>query len=117
LIHGYGKTFGAGDLDADDGARRAVDRGPAPHLALTQRGENPVSVVLYPSVTESAQDQVVGFRGVLDGIAKARVILRPVHLLRLDRLLRAGSGVGAERGRQEMVAGLVRGEVSGWRMI
>lgn len=77
--------------------------------ALTQRGENPVSIILYPSVTEAAQDQVVEFRGVLDGIAKASVILRPVHLLRLDALLRAGSGVGAERRRREMVVGLVRG--------
>ncbi|NCA72672.1 MAG: hypothetical protein EOM91_21975 [Sphingobacteriia bacterium] len=77
--------------------------------ALTQSGENPASIILYPSVTAAARDQVVGFRGVLDGIAKARVILRPVNLLHLDGLLRAGSGVGAERGRQEMVADLIRG--------
>ncbi len=79
--------------------------------ALTQPGENPVSIILYPSVTEAARDQVVEFRAALDGIAKASVILRPVHLLRLDGLLRAGSGVGAERQRQrqEMVAGLIRG--------
>jgi 5-methylcytosine-specific restriction enzyme subunit McrC len=77
--------------------------------ALTQPGENPVSIILYPSVTEAAQDQVVEFRGALDGIAKASVILRPVHLLRLNGLLRAGSGVEAERGRQAMVASLIRG--------
>lgn len=76
--------------------------------ALTQPDENPVSIILYPTMTDGAEDQVVGFRGVLDGAAKARVILKPVHLLHLDALLRAGSGVESERRRREMVAGLIR---------
>jgi hypothetical protein len=84
--------------------------------ALTQPHEAPSAIILYPTLVDAARDQVVALRDVPGGTTKARVILRPVHALVLDDLLRAGSGVAAGRQRQAMaarLAGLVPDQLSG----
>ena len=77
--------------------------------ALTQPYESPSATILYPTVVDAARDQVVAFRDVLGGTTKARVILRPVHLLALNDLLRAGSGAEAQRHCRAMAMRLVTG--------
>ncbi|MFZ0791745.1 MAG: hypothetical protein WAM94_19195 [Chromatiaceae bacterium] len=78
--------------------------------ALTQPNREPSATILYPTLSDAARDQVVAFQDVLGGATKARVILRPVHLLVLDRLLRAGTVVEAGRQRQAMASRLVGSE-------
>lgn len=75
--------------------------------ALTQRSEEACATILYPTLADAARDQVVAFQDILGGPTKARVILRPVHLLVFDALLRAGSGLEAVRQRQAMVSRLI----------
>lgn len=78
--------------------------------ALTQPHREPSATILYPTLSDGARDQVVAFQDVLRGAPKARVILRPVHLLVLDRLLRAGTGVEAGRQRRTLASRLVDNE-------
>ncbi|WP_295393252.1 hypothetical protein [uncultured Thiodictyon sp.] len=75
--------------------------------ALTQPSDGACATILYPTLADAARDQLVAFHGILGGPTKARAILRPVHLLVLDGLLRAGSGLEAERQRQAMVSRLI----------
>ena len=58
--------------------------------ALAQCGTNASATILYPSFAPRTRDQVVVFNDVMRGAPKARVILRPVNLPRVERLLRAG---------------------------
>lgn len=83
--------------------------------ALTQPVDGAFATILYPTLTPAAEDQVIGFRDVPGGTTKARVTLRPVHLLELDGLLRAGSAPDAVRRRQAMASRLVAGDAPGAR--
>ncbi len=83
--------------------------------ALTRPVDEASAAILYPTLSDVAEDQVIGFRDVLGGTTKARVTLRPVHLLVLDGLLRAGSTLDAVRRRQAMASRLVAGDESGGR--
>lgn len=83
--------------------------------ALTRPADEASATILYPTLSDGVEDQVIGFRDVLGGTTKARVTLRPVHLLVLDGLLRAGSTLDAVRRRQAMASRLVAGHESGWR--
>ena len=78
--------------------------------ALTQPDEAPFSIILYPTLTGAARDQVVVFQDVLRGRAQARVILRPVNLLILERLVRAGVDAEADRQRRAMALHLIGGD-------
>jgi 5-methylcytosine-specific restriction enzyme subunit McrC len=80
--------------------------------ALTQPDGGPFSIILYPTLTGVARDQVVVFQDVLRGRAQARVILRPVNLLRLEWLVRAGVGAEADRQRRAMALHLIGGDAS-----
>jgi 5-methylcytosine-specific restriction enzyme subunit McrC len=46
------------------------------------------SVILYPTLSSAATEQRIRIHEPLYGVTKAEVILRPVNLLRLDRLLK-----------------------------
>ncbi|NBC15199.1 MAG: hypothetical protein GVY09_18030 [Gammaproteobacteria bacterium] len=65
--------------------------------ALAQGETSASATLLYPSFAPQASDQVVVFSDVVRGMPKARVILRPVDLQRLERLLRDGKASGALR--------------------
>jgi 5-methylcytosine-specific restriction enzyme subunit McrC len=75
--------------------------------ALTESADHPVTTILYPTLSDQACDPVVTFQNAVSGANKARVVLRPVQLLTLDTLLRAGAGVAALRQRQALAARLV----------
>lgn len=75
--------------------------------ALTELADHPTATMLYPTLSDQACEQVVMFQNAVSGANKARVVLRPVQLLALDRLLRAGTGIAAVRQRQALAARLV----------
>src|ERR1700746_1713009 len=57
--------------------------------ALGRTGER-ASGILYPTVEAAASEQTIVIQEPVRGGERARVTLRPVNLLRLDQLLRAG---------------------------
>jgi 5-methylcytosine-specific restriction enzyme subunit McrC len=81
--------------------------------ALAQGGTNASATILYPSFAPRTRDQVVVFNDVMRGAPKARVILRPVNLPRVERLLRAG-GSWRTHGSSRRAASRQRG--SWWVM-
>lgn len=63
--------------------------------ALGQGGGTGVATILYPTVDDGAREQSISIHEPVGGSARGIVVLRPVHLARLERLVRAGwSGVG-----------------------
>lgn len=56
--------------------------------ALGQSGNDRKAVILYPSLAAGARDQVIFIREPVGGAAQAKVILRPVNLLELEKILR-----------------------------
>lgn len=69
--------------------------------ALGQGSSNHQAVILYPTLEGVAVDQTIVLKEPLDvdgdGEEKARIVLRPVKLLELERLLSATAGVKRER--------------------
>jgi len=64
--------------------------------ALSQR-ENRMATILYPTIDLAAREAHVLIKDPLNESSAARVILRPVNLLRLDEVTREGSrGTAAE---------------------
>ncbi len=57
--------------------------------AIGQSGNERKSVILYPTLSSKACEQVILIREPVSGIRQAQVILRPVNLLELDELLRS----------------------------
>jgi 5-methylcytosine-specific restriction enzyme subunit McrC len=64
--------------------------------ALGRAGER-ASAILYPTVEAAARKQTIVIQDPVRGGEHARVTLRPVNLLRLDQLLRAGSAAQPQR--------------------
>jgi 5-methylcytosine-specific restriction enzyme subunit McrC len=56
--------------------------------ALGQAGQRRKAVILYPTLSSDASDQVIHLRDPCTGSFQAQVILRPINLLELERLLR-----------------------------
>lgn len=80
-------------------------------LALYAMGHESVdrrATIIYPTLDESAQEQVIIVKDPLRGTAKAQVILRPLNLYKLDELLLA-KDVHAQRKRAEFTRQLVFG--------
>lgn len=67
--------------------------------ALGRTGER-ASAILYPTVEAAASEQTIVIQEPVRGGERAHVTLRPVNLLRLDQLLRAGPA--AQRKRAEL---------------
>jgi 5-methylcytosine-specific restriction enzyme subunit McrC len=55
------------------------------------------STILYPTVDEAAREQLISIQEPVHGVPQASVALRPVNLLKLETLLRAGPGARLQR--------------------
>jgi len=64
--------------------------------ALGRTGER-ASAILYPAVEAAAREQTIVIQEPVRGGERARVTLRPVNLLRLDQVLRAGPAAQPQR--------------------
>ena len=56
--------------------------------ALGQKGNEPRSVILYPTLASEAREQAILIREPMSGMPQGQVILRPVNLIELEKLLR-----------------------------
>jgi 5-methylcytosine-specific restriction enzyme subunit McrC len=65
--------------------------------ALGRSGGERASAILYPTVDAAARDQTIAIQEPVWGREQAWVTLRPVNLLRLDHLLRAGPAARSQR--------------------
>lgn len=77
--------------------------------ALGQGSSNHQAVILYPTLEGVAVDQTIVLKEPLDGEEKARIVLRPVKLLELERLIRSTAGVKRERRSAAMARRFVFG--------
>jgi len=76
--------------------------------ALGQESGNRRATIIYPTLEDTARQQVVFVTDPLRGTSKAEIVLRPVNLLKLDLLLR-DKGVHALRNRIEFATRLAFG--------
>ena len=65
--------------------------------ALSRSGPDRRAVILYPTLAGGAIDQTIVLHEPVDGAEKARIVLRPVELLKLERLVSASPSVKRER--------------------
>ena len=65
--------------------------------ALSRSDPDRQAVVLYPTLTSGAVDQTIVLNEPVEGAEKARIVLRPVELLELERLVSASPSVQRER--------------------
>jgi 5-methylcytosine-specific restriction enzyme subunit McrC len=65
--------------------------------ALGRPGGERVSAILYPTVDTAAREQTITIHEPVRGAPQARVALRPVNLLELEQLLRAGRARQSQR--------------------
>jgi 5-methylcytosine-specific restriction enzyme subunit McrC len=75
--------------------------------ALGRTSGERTSTILYPTVDEVAHEQLIRIQEPVEGMPQASVALRPVNLLKLENLLRAGRA--AYRQRVELAEQLVFG--------
>ena len=76
--------------------------------ALARESGERASTILYPTLDQAARDQSIGIQEPVHGIPQASVTVRPVNLIKLERLLRAGQR--AQRQRVELAHELVFGQ-------
>jgi 5-methylcytosine-specific restriction enzyme subunit McrC len=76
--------------------------------ALGREGGERTATILYPTADEDAREQSISIQEPVHGVPQARVVLRPVNLLRLEKLLRAGRATLSQR--VELANKLVFGE-------
>jgi 5-methylcytosine-specific restriction enzyme subunit McrC len=80
-------------------------------LALYAMGQESVgrkATILYPTLEDAAQQQIIFVKDPLRGTDKAEVIMRPVNLFKLDLLL-SSTDVHAQRNRREFASRLAFG--------
>jgi 5-methylcytosine-specific restriction enzyme subunit McrC len=65
--------------------------------ALGRSGGERASTILYPRTDGGARDQIILIQEPVHGMPQARVTLRPVNLLELEKLLRAGRTMKPQR--------------------
>jgi 5-methylcytosine-specific restriction enzyme subunit McrC len=68
------------------------------------------AAIVYPTLNVRAVDQSITIQEAVKGALQARVDLRPVNLLVLNKLLQTGSGLAAQRLRVEFARCLAFGE-------
>lgn len=56
-----------------------------------------VSTILYPTVDDASREQSITIQEPVHGLPQASVTLRPVNLLKLEQLLRAGRAAQSQR--------------------
>jgi 5-methylcytosine-specific restriction enzyme subunit McrC len=76
--------------------------------ALEQESGNRRATIIYPTLDDAALQQIVFVKDPRRGTSKAEIILRPINLLKLDKLLR-DKGVHAQRNRTEFAERLAFG--------
>ena len=65
--------------------------------ALSDSGSERKATILYPTLEGNADDQIIVMNEPVDGTEKARIVLRPVKLLELERLVVASPSVNRDR--------------------
>ena len=65
--------------------------------ALGRRSGERASTILYPTMDEAAREQLISIQEPVRGVPQASVALRPVNLLKLERLLQAGRVTDRQR--------------------
>jgi 5-methylcytosine-specific restriction enzyme subunit McrC len=65
--------------------------------ALGRPSGERVSAIIYPTVDQAAREQSIGIQEPVRGTTQASVILRPINLLKLDKLIRAGHAQSSQR--------------------
>jgi 5-methylcytosine-specific restriction enzyme subunit McrC len=56
-----------------------------------------LSAIIYPTVDDAAREQQIAIQEPVYGEPQARVVLRPLNLLKLDQLLRGGLASRSQR--------------------
>lgn len=77
--------------------------------ALSQ-GQGTQAVILYPTMDTTARDARIAISEPVGGMARAHVILRPVHLLAVAQLLAESESLATQRKRQALARFWVFGE-------
>jgi 5-methylcytosine-specific restriction enzyme subunit McrC len=80
--------------------------------ALGQESGSRRATIIYPTLDDSARQQIVFVNDPLRGTSKAEIILRPVNLLKLDQLL-LDKGVHAKRNKIDFAKRLAFHQSSG----
>ena len=65
--------------------------------ALGHSGSDRRAVILYPTLEGGTVEQVIALNDPVHGTEQARIVLRPVDLLKLEELISAPPGVSRER--------------------
>ena len=76
--------------------------------ALGHQSGNRQATIIYPTLTEVARQQIILINDPHRGSLIAKIVLRPLHLLKLEQLLN-DEGVGAQRNRIEFATHLAFG--------
>jgi 5-methylcytosine-specific restriction enzyme subunit McrC len=77
--------------------------------ALSKNTGQPRATILYPSLADDALEQIVLLKDPILGNKRAEIALRPVNLLRMDKLTRPRQGALVGRQRQRFAQALVFG--------
>ena len=95
-----GQTLAVLDAKYRDLWDRSLPREMLYQLALYALGRvsgERMSAILYPTVNVAAREQMITIQEPVHGETQARVALRPVNLIQLEKLLRGGRAKRAER--------------------
>lgn len=76
--------------------------------ALSQEGDGKAAI-LYPTLDNTAREARIGIRDPVYGSGRAQVILRPVNLLKLERLITAPNSRQSSRDKAALARQLVFG--------
>jgi len=77
--------------------------------ALSKDAGPPRATILYPTLVGNAVDQLMLLKDPIFGHKRAEITLRPVNLLKLERLLRPRQGTIVARHRRQFARELVFG--------
>ncbi len=111
MVMHKGKVVAVLDAKYRDLWERKLPREMLYQLALYAMGQNANdrrATILYPSLDATARQQVIIVKDPLRGTAMAQVILRPVNLLKLEKILH-GKDVHTQSSRAEFARQLVFG--------
>lgn len=79
--------------------------------ALSQE-QGAQAIILYPTTASEARESRIELRDPIDGMSRAQVILRPVHLMVLEKLISSPEGQRAEKEKTIFAHNLVFGKNS-----
>jgi 5-methylcytosine-specific restriction enzyme subunit McrC len=100
LVMRGGKMLAVLDAKYRDLWENSLPREMLYQLALYALGRGSgerASTILYPTVVEGAREPSISIQEPVHGLQQASVALRPVNLLKLEQLLRAGPSARSQR--------------------